>query len=398
MVAAGALTSGFGLFGGDGAKRQEPRRSLLEAAVAVLNGTAVPGLADAGRKEVVKPAGYKAGTVDNAGSSFANTVVMFAPGREAEAKKLAKAIEPKLGETPTQAMTPDVERARGRRPWRLAWGSTTPGSELERLACCCRSPTCTTSWSISPSNCRRTFRWRRRSPALLLLPLYFSQRRDLQRLHAWMEREPGHPQADIGASEALLDRAETELEALLGTEQAAERRGCRRAGGRRADGGRRSGDRRRRRRPAGPPPAHRVTPSAPPSSGSRRSAPPCCRIRAGAGWSRGSASRGCSSAVAAAAVVLGMAAIFGSERAPQGRRGVRPAVQPGAIVPGEVEVAVLNGTSVPGLAARWATTCEVNGFKLGTVTNSRDADSIRPWSCTSPVSGGPPSGSRTTSG
>ena len=27
----------------------------------------------------------------------------------------------------------------------------------------------------------------------LLLPLYFSQRRDLERLHAWMEREPGHP-------------------------------------------------------------------------------------------------------------------------------------------------------------------------------------------------------------
>ena len=54
----------------------------------------------------------------------------------------------------------------------------------------------------------------------VLLPLYFSQRRDLQRLQAWMEREPGHPQADIAASEALLDRAETELEALFGPERA----------------------------------------------------------------------------------------------------------------------------------------------------------------------------------
>ncbi len=35
-----------------------------------------------------------------------------------------------------------------------------------------------------------------------------------------MEREPGHPQADIAASEALLDRAETELEALFGPERA----------------------------------------------------------------------------------------------------------------------------------------------------------------------------------
>ncbi len=55
---------------------------------------------------------------------------------------------------------------------------------------------------------------------VVLLPLYFSQRRDLQRLQAWMEREPGHPQADIAASEALLDRAETELEGLFGSERA----------------------------------------------------------------------------------------------------------------------------------------------------------------------------------
>ena len=37
---------------------------------------------------------------------------------------------------------------------------------------------------------------------VLLLPLYISQRRDLERLHAWMEREPGHPQADIAANKA----------------------------------------------------------------------------------------------------------------------------------------------------------------------------------------------------
>src|SRR5438874_4080340 len=50
----------------------------------------------------------------------------------------------------------------------------------------------------------------------LLLVLYSSQRRDLQRLQAWMEQEPGHPAADLAASEALLDRAETELEGVLG--------------------------------------------------------------------------------------------------------------------------------------------------------------------------------------
>lgn len=52
----------------------------------------------------------------------------------------------------------------------------------------------------------------------LLLPLYLSQRRDVQRLRAWMNREPEHPAADIAASEAILDRAEVELEELVGAE------------------------------------------------------------------------------------------------------------------------------------------------------------------------------------
>jgi hypothetical protein len=38
--------------------------------------------------------------------------------------------------------------------------------------------------------------------------------------------------------------------------------------------------------------------------------------------------------------------------------------------PGEIEVAVLNGTAVPGLAARYGNKVEGKGFKLGAVTNS----------------------------
>lgn len=49
---------------------------------------------------------------------------------------------------------------------------------------------------------------------VLLLPLYFSQRRDLRRLREWMERDPDHPRRDLQASEARLDRAERELERL----------------------------------------------------------------------------------------------------------------------------------------------------------------------------------------
>ena len=57
---------------------------------------------------------------------------------------------------------------------------------------------------------------------LLLLPLYLSQRRDLKRLVAWQEREPEHAAADVAASEAILDRAETEIEVLTGEFPAVE--------------------------------------------------------------------------------------------------------------------------------------------------------------------------------
>lgn len=46
----------------------------------------------------------------------------------------------------------------------------------------------------------------------LLLPLYLSQRRDLERLRAWMIQDPGFPAGDLARSEARLDKAELELE------------------------------------------------------------------------------------------------------------------------------------------------------------------------------------------
>jgi hypothetical protein len=42
------------------------------------------------------------------------------------------------------------------------------------------------------------------------------------------------------------------------------------------------------------------------------------------------------------------------------------------VVPAEVTVAVLNGTTVPGLAAQIGDRIETFGFDLGTVTNSTD--------------------------
>jgi hypothetical protein len=112
IAVAAVATSGFGLVGDDGGGRHHGQGSA-KPAVAVLNGTSVTGLADAVERKVVKPAGYKKGTVTNAGSSFANTVVMYPPGGRTEAKELADAIKPKLGETPVQEITPDVKAHAG---------------------------------------------------------------------------------------------------------------------------------------------------------------------------------------------------------------------------------------------------------------------------------------------
>jgi len=120
IAVAAVLTSGFGLFGGE--SEHHHKHGAGKPAVAVLNGTSVTGLADLVEKKVVKPAGYKSDTVANAGSSFANTVVMYLPGGRAQAKKLASAVKPKLGDTPVQEMTADVKSRAGKAPLALALG------------------------------------------------------------------------------------------------------------------------------------------------------------------------------------------------------------------------------------------------------------------------------------
>ena len=210
----------------------------------------------------------------------------------------------------------------------------------------------------------------------LLMPLYFSQRRDLERLRAGMEREPGHPRADIAASEALLDRAETELEALFASQpeapipaQAAEQAVAQPT----AAPSPPTAVAPPQPTPAvGHPAAHRVTTERPALERitmERAALLPHPRWRRLAG--RVSQPR-VLSALAAVAVVLGLAAIFGSEEILKFGEEPDQGPKPGAVDPGEVDVAVLNGTSVPGLAAKVGDDVRVNGFRLGAVTNSRD--------------------------
>ncbi|MEO8092208.1 MAG: LytR C-terminal domain-containing protein [bacterium] len=179
---------------------------------------------------------------------------------------------------------------------------------------------------------------------LLLLPLYFSQRRDLRRLVVWMEREPAHPAEDVAASEVLLDRAESELEELLGTPPPPE--------------------------PEPEPavtPAQRVTSERPALERvtmERAALEPHPRWRRFLGtitqprWMV---------SIALLAVFLGIGAIFGSELLLD-EGGSERAPRTGAIDPAEVSVAVLNGTTVPGLGAKVGDDVEANGFDLAAVT------------------------------
>ena len=103
----------FQLLGGDGGTEpaQEPGRSKKEAStspgkvrVAVLNGTAVPGLA-AKVGDDVRNGGFKLGAVTNSESSFETTLVMYRRGNQPEAEDVAA----ELGIQDIGLMTPEIQ-------------------------------------------------------------------------------------------------------------------------------------------------------------------------------------------------------------------------------------------------------------------------------------------------
>ena len=196
---------------------------------------------------------------------------------------------------------------------------------------------------------------------LLLLALYLSQRRDLLRLRAWMEGEPGHPTEDLARSEALLDDAEAELEAILGVEPAPVAATAVQTA-------------------VAPPPAASATPTAGsvPITGERPALEQITTEREALlphpRWRRFVARVSqprILGLIAAGAVILGLAGIFGSDKLLNNTSESGPVRKPGAVVPRNVTVAVLNGTSVPGLGGKVASDVQVNNFRLGTVSNSR---------------------------
>ena len=76
---------------GGGTKQAAAKVKPSEIEVSVLNGTSVPGLA-ATFGDKVEGKGFGLGAVTNSSSSFAETVVMFKPGRKPEARTVAKQL------------------------------------------------------------------------------------------------------------------------------------------------------------------------------------------------------------------------------------------------------------------------------------------------------------------
>jgi hypothetical protein len=128
VVGAAVLTGGFGVIGGDEGGGRHAGGHEPKPSVAVLNGTTVSGiqgvpqLAAKIEAQVVEPKGYRSGPVTNTSSSFQATVVMFAPKHDAEARALATAVEPKLGQTGVQPMTQEVADLAGNAPLALVIG------------------------------------------------------------------------------------------------------------------------------------------------------------------------------------------------------------------------------------------------------------------------------------
>jgi len=194
---------------------------------------------------------------------------------------------------------------------------------------------------------------------VFLLALYMSQRRDLMRIQAWMEAVPDHPAEDLARSETLLDRAEAELEQILGVEgpsQAAVERTV-----------------------VAPPSAATPAPTSQTTTSERPALEQITTEREALlphpRWRRFAARVSqprVLGLIALGAVILGLAGIFGADRLLNDNTGPEQRThKPGAVVPHDVTVAVLNGTSVPGLGAKVSDDVTANKFQLGNVGDSR---------------------------
>lgn len=100
------------------------RMKPAEIEVAVLNGTAVPGLAATYGDEVERK-GFQLGPVTNSSTSFAGSVVMFERGHAPEARRVASA----LGISEARLMTADIAAVSGGAPVAVVVGEDNAATE-----------------------------------------------------------------------------------------------------------------------------------------------------------------------------------------------------------------------------------------------------------------------------
>ena len=191
-----------------------------------------------------------------------------------------------------------------------------------------------------------------------LIPLYLSQRRDVQRLRLWAQWAPHAPEeaetsaaADVRLAHAA---AFTEAAAAAATDRASRR--AARAGA--------------RGEPI--PAAARVRGETP---AAQRTMPEGTAVYREPRWRtwvrRGPTTRELL-LVMAGAFLVGLVIVIGSQVLFGGGAEPPPEDTAGGtgVVKEDVEVAVLNGTAVPGLAGAVGDDVEANGYTLGSVTNS----------------------------
>ena len=141
LIAAGVLTSGFGLIGGDDGESDakgggkggggKPKEEKVE--VAVLNATqeesvgggeiaGVQGLAGVIAKAVIQPTEFAVGVKTDAPSGFDETTVMFEPDNEEDANTLADDVADQLGQPEVPPMIGEIRDVADGAPLALVVG------------------------------------------------------------------------------------------------------------------------------------------------------------------------------------------------------------------------------------------------------------------------------------
>jgi LytR cell envelope-related transcriptional attenuator len=196
---------------------------------------------------------------------------------------------------------------------------------------------------------------------VVFLPLFLSQARDIRRLRMWSEQEPNAvdeaervavasarvaQRAAVARVTGEAEAARAEVRGMARDAQALEARS----------------------------PAERVAADRPTATRLTREGAALERESRWRGWLRRGPNARQLMWIVAGVFALGLAVALVSLQIAGGgddtARAPEPTVQQAGVIKGDVEVAVLNGTAVAGLAAKVGDDVDANGYALGAVTNS----------------------------